>query len=97
MNWRIIKALEGPNGAGFDTARILFAAGGAVGLAAPVVFQSIALYKGQTWDPAGFCGGYFGGLGAYIGGGGLGISFKDKGVASALNTTPPSDPPGGQP
>jgi hypothetical protein len=84
-----LKSLEGPNGAGFDTARILFLLGGLSG----IIYQGVALYKGQSWDPAAFLGGF----GAYVGGGGLGISLKDKGVASALNTTPPSPPIGGQP
>jgi hypothetical protein len=97
MMGRLLKALEGPNGAGYDTARILFALGGFCGIFAPLIFQGIALYKGQEWHPAEFCGGYFGGLGAYLGGGGLGISLKDKGVASAQNTTAPSPPDGGQP
>lgn len=92
----LLEALRGPGGS-FDTARILFAAGGAAGVVSPVIFQAIALHKGQPWDPAGFCGGYFGGLGAYLGGGGLGISLKDKGVASALNTTPSPPIGGGQP
>lgn len=89
-------ALKGPQG-GYDSARILFTLGGLCGTIAPLVYQSVALYKGQSWDPAAFCGGYFGGLGAYLGGAGLGISLKDKGVASAQNTTPPSPPEGGQP
>ena len=88
-------ALKGPTGS-YDTARILFAGGGAFGIIAPVVFQGWALYKGQTWDAASFCGGYFGGLGAYLGGGGFGISIKDKGVASAMSTSTPQ-PLGGQP
>lgn len=92
---RLLTALEGPLG-GFDSARMLFALGGFCGIIAPLVYQGVALYKGQPWDPASFCGGYFGGLGAYLGGGGLGISLKDKGVASALNTTTGSPPDGGQ-
>ena len=89
MMSRLLKAFEGPNGAGFDTARILFALGGVAG----IVYQGFALYRGQAWDPLAF----FGGAGGYIGGSGLGISLKDKGVASALNTTPPPPIGGGQP
>jgi hypothetical protein len=97
MTSRLLKALEGPNGVGFDTARLLFAGGGIVGIFAPVAFQAWALHLGQEWHPAEFCAGYLGGLGTYLGAGGLGISLKDKGVASALNTTAPSSPDGGQP
>lgn len=93
---RFLRAFEGPNGASFDTARILFFSGGIAGVIAPLVYQSVALYMGQNWHPAEFCGGYFGGLGAYLGGGGLGISLKDKGVASAINTTS-SQPTSSQP
>ena len=85
---KIMDALKGPLGS-FDSARILFVLGGISGIA----YQGVALYKGQTWQPIEF----FTGLGAYLGGGGLGISLKDKGVASALNTTPPQPPEGGQP
>lgn len=95
MTSRLLKALEGPQGS-FDSARIIFACGGFAGVVAPLVFQGIALHLGQEWHPAEFCGGYFGGLGAYLGGGGLGISLKDKGVASAMSTTTPQ-PDGGQP
>lgn len=84
---RWLKALEGPSGT-FDTARILFVLGGVSG----IVYQGVALYKGQPWQPVEF----FGGLGAYLGGAGLGISLKDKGVASAMNTNP-VQPDGGQP
>lgn len=80
------EALKGPTGS-YDTARILFACGGAFGIIAPVVFQGWALYKGQVWDAGSFCGGYFAGLGAYLGGGGFGISIKDKGVASAMSVS----------
>ena len=93
MKWELLR---GPTGS-FDTARIVFALGGAGVAIGPIVFQAVALYKGQTWDPAGFCGGYGGGLAAYLAGGGLGIATKDKGVASANNTTPPTPPAGGQP
>lgn len=93
---KIVDAFVNPSGT-LDVTRIMFVSGGVVGGVAPVVFQAVALYKGQPWDPAGFCAGYFGGLGAYLGGGGLGISLKDKGVASAQNTTAPSPPDGGQP
>ena len=93
---RFSAILEGPTG-DFDSARLLFVLGGFCGVMSPLIYQAVALYKGQLWDPASFCGGYFGGLGAYLGGGGLGISLKDKGVASAINTTPPAPPAGGQP
>lgn len=83
-----LDPLKGPLG-GFDSARILFAVGGFAG----IVYQGIALYKGQAWAPIEF----FTGLGAYLSGGGLGISLKDKGVASANNTTTPQPPSGGQP
>lgn len=88
MMGRLLKALEGPSGT-FDSARILFALGGVAG----IVYQGVAIYKGQPWAPAEF----FGGLGVYVGGSGVGISLKDKGVASAINTTAPSPPDGGQP
>lgn len=94
MSSALVDMFKGPTGS-FDTARILFAAGGVAGVISPLVYQGIALWQGQHWQPAEFCGGYFGGLGAYLGGGGLGISFKDKGVASAMATTPPDG--GGKP
>lgn len=92
--WR--EMLKGPGGS-YDTARILYATGGLAMTIAPVVFQGVALAKGQDWDPAAFCAGYGGGLAGVLSLGGLGIATKDKGVASALNTTPPLPPMGGQP
>lgn len=88
---------RGPNGTGYDTARILFGIGGLNGIISPVAFQAWAMFKGEHWDPLAFCTAYGGMLAAVIGFGGLGIATKDKGVASALNTTPPSPPEGGQP
>lgn len=93
---KILDAFRGPQGS-FDTARILFALGGMGVIFAPVTFQGWALHLGQAWQPGEFCAQYAGGLALYLGGGGLGISLKDKGVASAMNTTPPSPPQGGQP
>lgn len=85
---RLLKSLEGPiSVAGFDTARVLFLTGGVSLIFSPLVFQGFALYHGQTWDAVGFCASYGGGLAAYLGGGGLGISLKDRGVANAINTT----------
>ena len=89
------EMLKGPLGS-FDSARVMFVSGGIVGGIAPVVFQAWALHLGQEWHPGEFCSAYFGGLALYLGGGGLGISLKDKGVASAMATTPPQ-PDGGQP
>jgi hypothetical protein len=88
-------ALKGPTG-GYDTARILFALGGLNSVVAPLVFQSWAMWRGQAWDPAAFCIAYGGLLSSIILGGGFGIAAKDKGVASAINTTTPQ-PVGGQP
>jgi hypothetical protein len=88
--------LKGPSG-GYDTARILFVVGGLNGVVAPVIFQAWAMLKDQPWDPLSFCTAYGGMLAAVLGFGGLGIATKDKGVASAVNTTPPSPPTGGQP
>lgn len=88
--------LKGPGGS-YDTARILYAAGGGAMTIAPIVFQAVALAKGQPWDPAAFCAGYGGGLAGVLSLGGLGIATKDKGVASAINTVPPTPPEGGQP
>ncbi len=93
---KLADALKGPSG-GFDTARILFAVGGFAGVTAPVVFQAWALAKGEHWDPLAFCTAYGGELAAILGVGGLGIATKDKGVASAMNTTPGAPPLGGQP
>jgi hypothetical protein len=87
---------KGPAGS-YDTARILFAIGGLFGIVAPVVFQAWAISKGQNWDPLAFCTAYGAELAAILSLGGFGIATKDKGVASALNTTPPSPPEGGQP
>lgn len=91
----ITDALKGPLG-GFDSARILFALGGIGVIFAPIIFQAWALYLKQDWHPGEFCAQYAGGLALYLGGGGLGISLKDKGVASAMNTTAPDPPLGGQ-
>jgi hypothetical protein len=90
-----LRMFKNPMGT-YDTARILFGVGGLNGIIAPVVFQSWAMSKGQTWDPVGFCAAYGGMLSVILAGGGLGIATKDKGVASALNTTAPSPPEGGQ-
>jgi putative hemolysin len=80
----------------YDSARILFLIGGLNGVITPVVFQAWAMYRGQPWDATSYCLAYGGMLSAVISLGGLGISIKEKGVASAKNTTP-NDPQGGQP
>lgn len=88
--------LKGISG-GYDTARILFLIGGLNGIITPVVFQAWAMHRGQPWDATAYCLAYGGMLSAVLGFGSLGIATKEKGIASAKNTTPPSDPPGGQP
>lgn len=93
---RLRDMFKGPTG-GYDTARVLYAIGGAFAVVAPVAFQAWALYKGEHWDPLAFCTAYGGELSAVLALGGLGIATKDKGVASALNTTAPAPPLGGQP
>ena len=84
-------------GGGYDSARILFVIGGLNGIITPVAFQAWAMWRGQAWDATSYCLAYGGMLSAVLSLGGLGIATKDKGIASAKNTTPPSDPPGGQP
>lgn len=81
----------------YDSARILFVFGGLNGIISPVAFQIWAMMRGQAWDATSYCLAYGGMLSAVLSLGGLGIATKDKGVASALNTTPPSPPEGGQP
>lgn len=92
----ISEALKGPLG-GWDSARILFVVGGIGVIFGPLIFQGWALILGQEWKPGEFCAQYCGGVALYLGGGGLGISLKDKGVASANATTAPSPPEGAQP
>lgn len=87
---------KNPSGS-YDSARILFVFGGLNGIISPVAFQIWAMYRGQAWDATAYCLAYGGMLSAVLSLGGLGIATKDKGVASAMNTTTPSDPPGGQP
>lgn len=90
------ELFKGPTGQ-YDSARFLFAIGGMSGILSPIVFQAYALWKGQSWDVLAFCTAYGGMLAAVLGFGGLGISVKDKGVASAMNTTPAPPIGGGQP
>jgi hypothetical protein len=92
----LVEMLKGPTGS-FDVQRIGFAIGTAGMVIAPIVFQAVALFKGQVFSAAEFCGGYGVGLGSLGLAGGFGIAAKDKGVASALNTTAPMPPEGGQP
>lgn len=87
---------KNPQGS-YDSARILFVIGGVNGIFSPVAFQTWAMWRGQAWDATAFCLAYGGMLSAVLSLGGLGIATKDKGVAAANNTVPPSDPPGGQP
>lgn len=93
---RLVEMLKGPTGS-FDVQRIGFAAGTAGMVLAPIVFQAVALFKGQVFSAAEFCGGYGLGLGSLGLAGGFGIAAKDKGVASAIATTAPVPPEGGQP
>lgn len=90
------EMFKGPTG-GYDVGRVLTGIGGLNGVIAPVAFEAWAMWKGQAWDPLAFCTAYGGMLAAIQLAGGFGIAAKDKGVASALNTTPPSPPIGGQP
>lgn len=87
---------KNPSGS-YDSARILFVFGGLNGIISPVAFQIWAMARGQTWDATAYCLAYGGMLSAVLSLGGLGIATKDKGVASAMNTTPPMPPEGGQP
>jgi hypothetical protein len=89
----IFKGVSGE----YDSARILFVIGGLNGVISPVGFQIWSMLKGEHWDPLAFCTAYGGMLAAILSLGGLGIATKDKGVASAQNTTAPSPPEGGQP
>ncbi len=93
---RLVDMLKGPLG-GFDIGRIGLAASTASMIVGPLVFQGIAIAQGQTWSASEFCLGYGGGLSVVLGLGNLGIATKDKGVASALHTTAPMPPAGGQP
>jgi hypothetical protein len=93
---RLVEMLKNPTGT-FDIARISLAAGSLGMVVAPIVFQGIALHMGQQFSAAEFCAGYGAGLGAVVSLGGLAIATKDKGVASALHTTAPMPPAGGQP
>src|SRR6185436_12098051 len=92
----LLMMFKGPGGH-FDVVRILFSIGGLNGVIMPPTFQAWAMIKGQAWDPLAFWTAYGGMLAAIVTAGGLAISTKDKGVASALNTTPSSSPEGGQP
>lgn len=92
----LLAMFRGPTG-GFDVVRILFSIGGLNGVIAPPSFQAWAMYRGEHWDPLSFCTAYGGMLAAIVTAGGLAISTKDKGVASAINTTAPAPPEGGQP
>lgn len=91
------EMFKNPSGS-YDGIRTLFILGGLNGVVTPVVFQTWQMIENaDKWDPVAFCAGYGGMLAAILAGGGLATATKDKGVASALNTTPPSPPEGGQP
>lgn len=96
MSDKFVNIFKGVQGS-WDSARILFVIGGLNGIITPVAFQAWAMWRGQAWDATSYCLAYGGMLSAVLSLGGLGIATKDKGIASALNTTPKSDPPGGQP
>ena len=90
------EMFKGPTGT-YDVTRILFGFGGFNGVVAPIVFQAWEMAKTGTWDPLAFCTAYGGMLAAILAGGGIATATKDKGVASAMNTTPSTPPLGGQP
>ena len=92
----LVEMLKGPTGS-FDIGRIGLFGSLTSSIFAPLIFQSWALLNGQNWSPAEFCAGYGALLAGVLSLGGLGIATKDKGVASALNTTAPAPPEGGQP
>ena len=83
----------------YDSVRLLFGIGGLNGVLSPIVFQTWAMIQkgAEAWDPLAYCTAYGGMLAAILAGGGLAVSTKDKGVASAINTTPSLPPLGGQP
>lgn len=96
MTGRLREMFKGPSGS-YDVVRILFGVGGGNGVVCPPAFQAWAMARGEHWDPLAFCTAYGGMLAAIVAAGGAAMALKDKGVAAALNTVPPSDPPGGQP
>jgi hypothetical protein len=79
-----LDMFKGPNGT-YDSARVLFSLGGFFGIFSPIVFQAVALYKGQSWEPMQFSSG-LGLILASFAGVGFGISQKDKGIADSQAT-----------
>lgn len=66
-----------------ELGRVLGAVGGANYVFWPPVFEMIALWKGQPWDPVAFCAAYGGGFAALAAGIGALIRLKDTGVSKA--------------
>lgn len=81
---KFLGMFKGPSNT-YDAARVLFAFGGVTGTLAPVVFQSVALWKGQTWDALSFSSGE-GLILSSFAAVGFGIRQKDRGVADAQAT-----------
>lgn len=80
---------NGPGNKTPEAGRFLWFASVITGLA----YAGVHLIRDQVFNIIEFGAG----MGSLLALGGVGIAQKDKGSASAQNTTPPSPPEGGQP
>lgn len=76
-------ALMGPGNTSFDVGRVLWVCGTVAFIFGSLIFQGLAIYRGQSFSMTEFGTGFGGGLSVILALGGVGISLKDRGVASA--------------
>jgi hypothetical protein len=78
--------LMGPGNHSLDAGRVLWVFGALAFIIGALVFQGIAVHRGQPFSMVDFGTGFGGGLSVILGLGGLGVSLKDRGVAKAQAT-----------
>ena len=93
MNTLLRNALMGPGHTSYDAARILWVVGTVAFIIGAMVFQGIAVAKGQPFSMVEFGTGFGGGLAAVLALGATGVSLKDRGVARASAALAPTEPP----
>lgn len=79
----------GPGNEFYDAGRFLWF----ISVVAGIAYSGTNLFVNKAFSIIEFGAG----MGALLAAGGFGVATKDKGAASAANTTPPSPPKGGQP
>lgn len=78
--------LTGADNQSFEAGRVLWVLGTVAFIIASVVFQGIAVSKGQAFSMIDFGTGFGGGLATILALGGAGISLKDRALAKVQET-----------